>query len=364
VHRRYTICTIAIGFLFTSSGCGGRLFHRRCQDSVSPRTAPEPRRDLDSPRGVIPPRETETIPSPSLPTTPGAIPRVFDPISNEPGRTTYSTPRLQDPVGPFLPPVSVPSSPDNLPSIESLPPPTEVRKFIESENQPKKLYLTPADDTSESGRLRPSTDRFAQPDRRVLLDPVNANIPNDPPVSLSPGPLPVPNLPVPHTANSSPAVDRPEVQSIGLPDMTRVIGEENIASGRKPSLDGLNWLQKAGYRTVVYIHDPKMNPEPAAELCRTRGMKFVGIPASTGKLPEMVKAFELALADAANRPVYVCDDNGLWAGTIWYTHFRTASLMNPDAAKVRANSLGLADPDTNAEQKKLWDAAQEYLRTK
>ena len=81
-------------------------------------------------------------------------------------------------------------------------------------------------------------------------------------------------------------------------------------------------------------------------------------------MSEVMKAFDAALADTANRPMYVCDDTGLWTGTLWYAHFRSVDLVNADAAKVRAAALGLGDPETNAEQKKIWDAAQEYLRSR
>lgn len=357
MDRRWTVCSIALGTLISASGCGGRLFHRRSCDSTPART--EPRRDTDVTPGVIAPRGGETIPPSSLPTTPG--PRMFDPA--EPGRTTYSPPRLLEPASPYAPAGTVPNSPDSLPSIESLPPPTESRKLVEPEPyQSKKLYLTP-DDSSQSNSPSRDSSGLPVPDRRVLLEPVNPNVPTDPQPVRSPDTLPSTTA-VPYTANSSPKPEKVETSSVGLPAFTMVPGQTEVANGRKPSLEGLGWLQKSGYRTVIYLHDPKLNTEPAADLCKTKGMKFVGIPASADKLSDMAKAFDAALADTANRPIYVCDDNGLWAGTLWYAHFRAVDLINADAAKVRATALGLADPDTNAEQKKLWDAVQDYLRTR
>jgi protein tyrosine phosphatase (PTP) superfamily phosphohydrolase (DUF442 family) len=286
---------------------------------------------------------------------------MFDPA--EPGRTTYSPPRLQNPTSPFLPPAVVPNSPGDLPSMESLPPPYEAQKIVEPDaNRSKKLFLTPEDRPEASNPSR--DDRgLPVPDRRVLLDPVNPNIPSDPLPSRSPDQLPT-TTPVPYTANASPKPERVETSSVGLPAFTAVPGLEKVASGRKPTLDGLNWLQQNGYRTVIYIHKPDWKAVPAAELCEARGMKFVGIPVSANRMSEAAKAFDAALADTANRPLYVCDDTGLWAGTLWYAHFRAVGLVNPDAAKVRATALGLGDPDTNAEQKKLWNAVTEYLRTR
>lgn len=386
--RRWTTCSLAAATLLSSAGCGGRLFHhkKKC-DSPSARDRDDlgPRgQDFDP--GTIRPRDSDTIPSPSLPTTPG--PRTFDPVTPDGRRLdTFSPtrpgPRLEEPLDPYLPPAAVPSSPGDLPRGDLLPPPTESRKQVEptpESHGSKKLILAPdgssdpAPPATKSDYTPTRENGLPLPDRSVLLDPVSPGGP----LAL-PRTTPEPEPAKPHTANAPTKPEvmpeaKPEVKlergidlkvAVGVPGIVAVTGYEGVYSGRRPpAIDGLDWLQKAGFRTVVYLHDPKADTGPAAELCAKRGMKFVGIPVAADRVKAAATAFDAAVADAAGRPVYVCDPNGLWAGTLWYAHFRAVGNLNADAAKVRAQGLGLADPDTSDEQRKLWDAAQEYLRTR
>ncbi len=364
--RRWTILSLAAATLLASAGCGGRLFHRKRCDTPSARDRDDiGTRDRDFDPGTIRPRDSGTIPSPSLPTTPG--PRTFDPVTPDGRRLdTFSPtrpgPRLEEPLDPYLPPSSVPSSPGDLPRGDLLPPPVESKKLILAPDGASDL----APPATKSDYTPARENGLPLPDRSVLLDPVSPNGPIAlPKTTAEPEPT------KPYTANASP---KPEVKpergidlksAIGVPNITAVTGYDGVYSGRRPaSIDGLDWLQKAGFRTVVYLHDPKADTGPAAELCGKRGMKFVGIPVAPDRVKEAATAFDAAVADAAGRPVYVCDPNGLWAGTLWYAHFRAVGNLNPDAAKVRAQGLGLGDPDTSDEKRKLWDAAQEYLRTR
>lgn len=386
MFRRWTLGTLVLGSVLTATGCGGRLFHhkKRCDPPPPPRD--DRSRDLDVPPGVIPPRGTETIPPASLPTTPA--PRVFDPaVPDSSGRRleTFSPPRLQEPSSPFLPPAVVPKSSGELPSTDTLPVPFEARKFPDPKPGtylPKKWLLAPEDPESKSAYTPDVKEGLPQPDRKVVLDPIGPGASAEPPdIRRSPSPLPTTDptpTPPPHTANApsqppapaeanAPSKPPTPVEAklpVGLPGFTEVSGKEQVASGRKPSVEGLNWLQKNGYRTVVYLHDPNLDTKPATDLCQARGMRFIGIPVSADRMKEVAAAFDAAVADTRNRPLYMCDDSGLWAGTLWYAHFRTVDLINPDAAKVRANGLGLDDPSTSGEQKKLWDAVQDYLRAR
>ena len=69
--------------------------------------------------------------------------------------------------------------------------------------------------------------------------------------------------------------------------------------------------------------------------------------------------FNRLVADAAARPVYVFDDDGVRAGAVWYLHLRATDLADPDAARIRARSLGLADEGDEA--KAFWVAINQLL---
>lgn len=376
MYRRWTLSSLALGSLL-ASGCGGRLFHRRC-DSRDP-YPPRPRTgSTDAPSGVIPPRDFDPIPPSSLPTTP-AGPRAFDPA--DPSRAAFSaplpTPRLQDPPAPRLPPAFVPNSPTDLPHPDDLPAPVEARKFVESKPVvpkaaepespgPRKLLLAP-DDVTDSPRSKagytPKTENgLPLPDRTVLLDPVAPADPADPTPAAKPEPTESLKVPLPMPA-AEPRTSQtpPTTPPTDLDEFKTVTGLDGVASGRKPGLEGLVWLQKNGYRTVVYLHDPKYDAGPAADLCRQKGLKFVGIPVAADRVKEAVEKFDAALAAPDARPLYVCDDTGRAAGAVWYAHFRGTRQLSPDTARVRAGELGLRDPAADADQKPLWDAVQEYL---
>ena len=362
MFRRPTLMLLTAATAFGVTGCGGRLFRRPCSDSTPPRAD----RDSTSPsssRGVIQPREVENISPSTLPTTPGISgPRPFDPAGDYGRRDTFSPvrpgPRLGDPPSPYQPYLHVPTAPTDLPSSpDDLPYPAESRKVTPDTDRPKKLILVPDDATpptkSESKSPTRTEGGLPVPDRNVLLDPVA------PGGSLA---LPAEDG-TQHTANYGRDQER-DKSTVGLPDFTTVKGYENVATGKKPNMDGLDRLKRNGYRTVIFLHDPAADVAPAKSLCEARGLKFVGIPMAADQLKVASEAFAVALAEKANRPVYVSDDSGDWTGTLWYIHFRATEQMNADAAKVRAASLGLGDQTRTEKSQKVWQTVQDFLATR
>lgn len=362
--RRIGIITLAVLTLLAPLGC--RRFNRRCdpprQESLPDATDP----------GVIPPRGS-TIPDPGLPVRPEAG-----------RRDTYSParpgPRLSDPVEPYSFRSSDPGvvSPFELPRpIESeskkLFDPAPQKKVEASPGQPdpalpKKKMLIPdtmpdapdsiKDDKAES-KYEPKTEGTKPvPDRNVFLDPVAPGGPFDLPKTA-----PNVNEERDDTRRESKASPKPETPPVGLASFQTVAGKPNVASGQKPTMDGYEWLAKNGYKTLVFAHNPTADVAPVKAACEAAGLKFVAIPTGPETIPAATEAFNTAVA-AKDGPVYVCDDTGLRAATLWYAHFRKVDLATPDTAKVRANGLGLGDTDTNVEQKKLWDAVQTHLSAK
>ena len=359
--RTWTMTAVGLALLLGGTGCGGRLFHRRCTNDAAPKRDD---RDLDIPRGVIPPR-TETIPSPSLPTGP----RSFDPSLPDGRRSTFSAPRLQMPVEPYRPAPSYSCSPSDLPEqVSDLPFPYESKKLETREPakgvepvrpaKPKKLMLVPdsmPDTKSESSYTPKNENGLPVPDRAVFLDPIAPGERFDLPQTQRENEEPARK----QTVKSSPKEEAKSV--VGIADFTLVNSKSGVANGRKPSIEGLDWLVKSGYKTFVFIHDPKADAKPAKELAEARGLKFVNIPFSEANPKDALAAFDTALATAKDGPVFIADESGFRAGVLWYAHFRSKDLLNPDSAKVRATPLGLNAAETNAGFIAARSAMDEYL---
>jgi protein tyrosine phosphatase (PTP) superfamily phosphohydrolase (DUF442 family) len=146
-------------------------------------------------------------------------------------------------------------------------------------------------------------------------------------------------------------------QPTGLSGYVRV--KEGLATGRKPTLDGIDALKQAGFRTVVYLHSSGADWSAAKEVAAKRGLAFIAIETTPEKLATAIDQFNATVADTARHPIYVFDDDGVRAGAIWYLHFRTADSLNDDAARLRARPLGLTDQGEEAKAFAL--ATQRFL---
>lgn len=361
VCRRLGILTLAVLTLLASLGC--RRFNRRCDTPRDPLPA---ERDTDP--GVIPPRGT--IPAPGVPVRP------------DPNRTTFSPvrpgPRLQDPIEPFSPGPAVdlpqpfeseskkltdpaPAKSDPSKSLPPSPPSDSVKpkKMLVPDKMPDSPEKEKTGETPDPSKYTPKDDSGKPvPDKSVFLDPVAPGGPIDLPKGERTGPIVVEERdPVRRESKASP---KPETPPVGLSNFQLVKGKANVSAGLKPTPDGYEWLAKNGYKAVVFAHDPAADVTPVKAVCEAAGLKFVGIPTSPETIADATTKFDAAVS-SKDGPVYVCDDTGLRAATLWYAHFRKVDLSNPDTAKVRASGLGLGDTDSNPEQKKLWDAVQALL---
>jgi protein tyrosine phosphatase (PTP) superfamily phosphohydrolase (DUF442 family) len=346
--------TLAVLTLLAPVGC--RRFNRRC-DPPRDTTLPA---DRDTDPGVIPPRGT--IPSPDVPVRP------------DPNRTTFSPvrpgPKLQDPVEPFNPAPAAdlprPFESDSRKLTDPAPP--KPAPAPSDSVKPKKVLVPEKmPDTPEKAGETPDPSKYPMkdeggkpvPDKSVFPDPVAPGGPFDLPKGERSGPTVVEERePARRESKASPQPDTPPV---GLSNFQLVKGKGGVAAGLKPTPDGYEWLAKSGYKSVVFANAPAADVAPVKAVCEAAGLKFVGIPTGPETMTAATAAFDEAVS-AKDGPVYVCDDTGLRAGTLWYAHFRRVDLSSPDTAKVRAGGLGLGDTDTNPEQKKLWDAVQAVLK--
>ena len=223
----------------------------------------------------------------------------------------------------LLPPAGVPTTPAPGPGA-GIPPvgPSDLRNYPPARPAPEVLYPDPIPGSGSSRSALPG----------FLGGPVN----------------PTTNSQVAPRGSDSPT---------GLSGYTRV--KEGLATGRKPTLDGFDALKQAGFRTVLYLHAAGADLSAAKEVAAKRSLAFVAIETTPEKLGSAIEQFNATVADAARHPIYVFDDDGVRAGTMWYLHFRTADSMNDDAARVRARPLGLTEDGADAKAFAL--ATQRYL---
>lgn len=361
-RRRIGMLTLAVLTLLAPLGCG--RFRRNC-DQTPRRETPPADRDRDFDPGYIPPRGS-TIPDPGVPVRPETGRRdTFSP--------TRPAPKLEYPVEPYSPPPTGFGSPFDLPRpVESeskklfdptkpgpkTEDPIKPKKFLVPEKMPDSPEKEKVADAPES-KYTPKADATKPvPDATVFLDPVAPggafSLPGGSPK------VEEEREPIRRQALASP---KPETPPVGLSDFQQVTGKPGVATGLKPTFDGYEWLAKSGYKAVVFAHDPSADVTAVRAACEAAGLKFIPIPTGPATIPAASTAFDAAVA-AKDGPVYVCDDTGLRAGTLWYAHFRKVELASPDTAKVRASRLGLGDTVSNPTQKELFDAVQKHLDVK
>ena len=171
-----------------------------------------------------------------------------------------------------------------------------------------------------------------------------------------------PETPEPPTRPDAPP-EKPATPSPPLPSGIAqfALVRNRVASGLKPSLEGLDWLRDNGYRTVVHVRRPSEDDAADRRLVEDRrGMKFASLELSPQNLREAVDQFNHLIGEVSCLPVFVYDGDGTLQGFLWYLHFRIVELVPDDEARVRARRLGLREPATD-EQRELWLAVQKYL---
>ncbi len=340
--RRFLFTTLASGLLLGGIGC--RHLCNKCRDG-----GPPPGTYLNEP---VPGPRGDRIPPTPVPTTPGGPSEVVPPPVIPDSTRSFR-------IDPTTPPGPWDPAPTTSPFRSDLPPSSPPRSDLP--------LTSPAPTT-------PRTDNK----ELIFPDPLPGGAPSQVP-SQSPGtrgfleepvrPLGGSDLPPSSAGTQPPAatqpkpgfLDDPTTRSpVGLPGFTRVPGRDGVASGRKPTLDGFDWLRANGFKTLVYLHAPSADVSAARDLSEKRGLRFVPIAVSPATLKKAFDEFAAVVSDRSARPLYVADEDGVRAGGLWYLLFRTSDLLGDDAARVRAAPLGLTDATTE-EQKQFWLAIQDVL---
>jgi protein tyrosine phosphatase (PTP) superfamily phosphohydrolase (DUF442 family) len=146
---------------------------------------------------------------------------------------------------------------------------------------------------------------------------------------------------------------------VGIPNFAAV--NDQVASGLKPLLEGLDWLQAKGYRTVLRIKQPGEDDAADRREVEKRGLKYLSLEVSPATLTmASVEQFSRIVGDAAGHPLFVYDKDGMLAGGLWYLHFRTVDKAGDETARTKANRLGLKE-EAVGDHKAMWLAIQKLL---
>ncbi len=148
---------------------------------------------------------------------------------------------------------------------------------------------------------------------------------------------------------------------LGVESFAMVPGQDNVASGKKPTLEGLDALKSSGFKTVLYLHAVDADLSAAKETVEKRGLKFVSLSVTPANLGAASKSFAEQLQDAASKPLFVYDVDGIRAGTLWYLQFRKVEMLSDEVARIRAGTLGLNSASASREFDSFRLATQEQL---
>jgi len=245
-------------------------------------------------------------------------------------------------IAPYVPPPGVPTQPYPPPSQPMLQPPVappnpaEVRQY----GPPASVSVQPSwraqgggvpgySDTGDSYR---SGVRLQAPDF-TAPPPVKPAVVEERPVT--------PPLPV------------------GIPQFG--YARDQVASGLKPLLEGLDWLKDNKFRTVLHIRQPDKDDSADRRQVEQRGLRFVSLEVSPLAFSKnTIEEFNRIVADPNNLPLFVYDNDGALAGGLWYLHFRMIDHASDQVARQKAARLGLPD-DQNGDHKLIWLAIQKLL---
>jgi protein tyrosine phosphatase (PTP) superfamily phosphohydrolase (DUF442 family) len=146
---------------------------------------------------------------------------------------------------------------------------------------------------------------------------------------------------------------------VGIAQFANATGQ--VANGLRPDTDGVKWLKDNGYRAVLHLRPPGQDDAADRRLFELNKLKYYSLEVSAeGLTSKLLTEFNRIVADKANQPLFVYDKHGLFAGTLWYLHFRTIAKNTDDEARAKATPLGLR-VDQDNDHRLMWIAIQKYL---
>jgi protein tyrosine phosphatase (PTP) superfamily phosphohydrolase (DUF442 family) len=136
-----------------------------------------------------------------------------------------------------------------------------------------------------------------------------------------------------------------------------------VAGGLRPSIDdGLDWLAKQGYRTVLHVRGAGEADDTDRKQVEKLGMTYLSLEVSPSTLTRAkVEEFAKLVGDTARRPLFIYDQDGALAGPLWYLYFRKVNNDTDEVARIKADRLGLRT-EREGPHRLMWLAVQNYLQ--
>jgi hypothetical protein len=157
---------------------------------------------------------------------------------------------------------------------------------------------------------------------------------------------------------------RPPSLPVGIPQFAVAKEKPRVASGLKPSGEGLDWLAANGYKAVLFLHPPAQ--DDTAERTRVEAkppLRYLSLAVAPETLTaDLLSQFNKLVNDPANQPLFVYDADGVVAGGLWYLHLYQGEGLPEAKARAEAIRLGLRD-DPAGDQGTMWVAVQKLLST-
>jgi hypothetical protein len=277
------------------------------------------------------------------PPPPGA-PIVAPPVGGPPPAGTVLPPAAPPPGAPAAPAPSFPAG-SGYPPIAAFYGPG-VKLGI-----PDSVATAPATANAAPATQPPATPSPAQPSPspKVRLLPPEFGSSATPPAEKAPSNPPAEN----ESKSLTPQLP------VGIPDFAPAI-PDRVFGGRKPALDGLDWLKTNGYKSALLLRRPGESDAADRKQFEARGLTFTSLDVSPATIAQNLDDFAKSVADAGNQPLFVYDADGSLAGPLWYLYFRKVEKLSDDAARLRATRLGLKE-SAEGPQRELWLAVQKLL---
>jgi protein tyrosine phosphatase (PTP) superfamily phosphohydrolase (DUF442 family) len=138
--------------------------------------------------------------------------------------------------------------------------------------------------------------------------------------------------------------------------------KDGVSSGLRPNLlDGFDWLQSNGYKTIVYLRNGVDDDSSDRKQAESRGIKYISLTVTPDTIKqELVKEFNRIVNATENRKLFVYDVNGAQSGAMWYLYFRTSEMLSNLEAIARAGRHGLKEKGDD-EQIRIMTAVQKYI---
>jgi protein tyrosine phosphatase (PTP) superfamily phosphohydrolase (DUF442 family) len=145
----------------------------------------------------------------------------------------------------------------------------------------------------------------------------------------------------------------------GIPQFA--LAKDQVATGLKPMLDGVDWLKQNGYRTVLHLRQPGEDDAAERRLFELRGLKYQSLELSPQTLSRaVVDEFNRMVGNRSFYPLFVYDKTGALSGSLWYINFRQVEHQSDEEARMRAGRLGLRETQDGL-QREMWLAIQKHL---